>query len=151
MAGALLGAPILAFGGELTFADFPANVSDLGAATTTYRAELEHEADGELRSRLQVGSNADYGDWIDPPGSQSGNEAYKRDYVSGNNSSYTAGTPANNTYQDISVDRFCGIEHTTSGGSDDITTTLNMYLAEDTGGTGEIGPQSVVFTAGELF
>ncbi len=151
MSGALLHmAMIPPSGGVIQISDIPSIVADLGAATTTYRAELEHRANGQVWENLLVGSDTNEGSWIVPEAAATATHACKYDYGSGDNS-HNVGNLSDGVYSAISVTRDHGMQYTSSGGSDDIEQVVTFSVAEDTGGTGAVTSGNVTISVGELF
>ncbi len=150
MSGALLQAAMIVGGRVLQLDAIPGSLADLGASTTTYGAQIAFETDGDIRSLRTVGSDTTSGQWVDPADAGETTDAVKWDYTSGDNTSNT-GDMVEDTYIAITSTREHGITHTSSGGEDTIDQNCDFYIAEDTGGTGEVGPEGISLTCGELF
>lgn len=150
MSGALLAASMVKLGKVLTGDDIPASMTDLGGATTTYGSELEFNTLGGIFQRRDVGSNVSEGDWVIPASAAATDDAVKYTYSSGDNT-HNIGNLSSGVYSAISTTRDHGLRYTSSGGSDDISQVVDWHIAEDTGGTGEIGPFSTTITVGEIF
>ena len=151
MSGALLHMTTIApSGGVIQVSDIPTLVADLGGATTTYRAELEHRTTGRVWENLLVGSDTNEGAWIVPDTEADPAHAVKYDYGSGDNT-HNVGGLVDGVYQAISATRSHGMQYTSSGGSDDISQIVTFTVAYDTGGTGAVTSGNITINVGEIF
>jgi len=149
----MAGAGVMAAGGGGTTWDLTSmgtSYVDLGSTTTTYGVQVIFRTDGTLDVTRTIGANLN--DEVNPyvsPTSQTTNTWVQCSYNSGN---HLTGGSSEESWNRLSSQVSFLMEHTTSGGSDEIQGFFDFNLSSDASGSPiEATKSNVSLNVGEIF